>query len=140
RPSPTHAVLPSPAPAPGPDGEPAFALLHRPMWDLSWANPAEGDLPPPGLPDPPPRIWVAFAPAQEGRARPGPLVKPTAPPAPRPGIWVSSAPAKEVLADPVRLTNLRDHRLVALPERPWEEVKLGGGTPPLPVRGGRLGP
>jgi predicted GH43/DUF377 family glycosyl hydrolase len=51
---------------------------------------------------------------------------------------VSFAPAKEVLADPVRLTNLRDHRLVALPERPWEEAKLGGGTPPLRVDGGWL--
>jgi predicted GH43/DUF377 family glycosyl hydrolase len=78
------------------------------MWDLSWANPAEGELPPPGLPDP------------------------------RPGIWVSFVAAKEVLADPVRLTNVRDHRLVALPERPWEEAKVGGGTPPLRVEGGWL--
>ena len=71
---------------PGPGGEPAFALLHRPMRDLWWVNPAEGDLPPPGLPDT------------------------------RPGIWVPFNPAKEVLSDPVRLTSLRDHRLVALPE------------------------
>jgi beta-1,2-mannobiose phosphorylase / 1,2-beta-oligomannan phosphorylase len=105
---PNKDALLFPEPVPGPGGEPAFALLHRPMWDLSWANPAEGELPPPGLPDP------------------------------RPGIWVSFAPAKEVLADPVRLTSLRDHRLVALPERPWEEAKLGGGTPPLRVDGGWL--
>jgi hypothetical protein len=105
---PNKDALLFPEPVPGPGGEPAFALLHRPMWDLSWANPAEGGLPPPGLPDP------------------------------RPGIWVSFAPAKEVLADPVRLTSLRDHRLVALPERPWEEAKLGGGTPPLRVGGGWL--
>ncbi len=62
----------SPNRCPARTAEPAFALLHRPMWDLSWANPAEGELPPPGLPDP------------------------------RPGIWVSFVPAKEVLADPVR--------------------------------------
>jgi beta-1,2-mannobiose phosphorylase / 1,2-beta-oligomannan phosphorylase len=105
---PNKDALLFPEPVPGPDGEPAFALLHRPMWDLSWSNPAEGDHPPPGLPDP------------------------------RPGIWVSFAPAKEVLTDPVRLTNLRDHRLVALPEQPWEEAKLGGGTPPLRVEGGWL--
>jgi beta-1,2-mannobiose phosphorylase / 1,2-beta-oligomannan phosphorylase len=105
---PNKDALVFPEPVPGPDGEPAFALLHRPMWDLGWANPAEGETPPPGLPDP------------------------------RPGIWVSFAPAKEVLADPVRLTNLRDHRLVALPERPWEEAKLGGGTPPLRLGDGWL--
>ncbi len=105
---PNKDALLFPEPVPGPDGEPAFALLHRPMWDLSWANPAEGETPPPGLPDP------------------------------RPGIWVSFVAAKEVLADPVRLTSLRDHRLVALPERPWEEAKLGGGTPPLRVDGGWL--
>lgn len=53
-------------------------------------------------------------------------------------MWVSFAPAKEVLADPVRLTSLRNHRLVALPERPWEEAKLGGGTPPLRLPEGWL--
>ena len=105
---PNKDALLFPEPVPGPGGEPAFALLHRPMWDLSWVNPAEGDLPPPGLPDP------------------------------RPGIWVPFTPAKEVLADPVRLTSLRDHRLVALPERPWEEAKPGGGTPPRRVGGGWL--
>jgi predicted GH43/DUF377 family glycosyl hydrolase len=101
-------LFPEPVPGPGPGGEPAFAMLHRPMWDLSWANPAEGESPPPGLPDP------------------------------RPGIWVSYAPAKDVLADPVQLTRLGDHRLVALPEQPWEEAKLGGGTPPLRTPDGWL--
>jgi predicted GH43/DUF377 family glycosyl hydrolase len=105
---PNKDALLFPEPVPGPDGEPAFALLHRPMWDLSWANPAEGETPPPGLPDP------------------------------RPGIWVSFAPAKEVLADPLHLTRLHDHRLVALPERPWEAAKIGGGTPPLRLDGGWL--
>jgi len=105
---PNKDALLFPEPVPGPDGEPAFAMLHRPMWDLSWSNPAEGEAPPPGLPDP------------------------------RPGIWVSYTPAKDVLADPVHLTRLRDHRLVALPERPWESAKLGGGTPPLRLPEGWL--
>jgi hypothetical protein len=47
---PNKDALLFPEPVPGPDGEPAFALLHRPMWDLSWANPAEGQVPPLRLP------------------------------------------------------------------------------------------
>jgi predicted GH43/DUF377 family glycosyl hydrolase len=105
---PNKDALLFPEPVPGPDGRPAFALLHRPMWDLSWSNPAEGEVPAPGLPDP------------------------------RPGIWVSYAPAAEVLADPVALTRLRGHRLVALPERPWEAAKIGGGAPPLRIPEGWL--
>ena len=67
---PNKDALVFPEPVPGPDGEPAFALLHRPMWDLGWANPAEGETPPPGLPDPRPGIWVSFAPAKEVLADP----------------------------------------------------------------------
>jgi len=104
---PNKDALLFPEPVPGPGGEPAFALLHRPIWDLSWSNPAEGETPPPGLADQ------------------------------RPGIWVSYVPAKEVIADPLHLTRLADHRLVALPEQPWEAAKLGG-TPPLRLPGGWL--
>src|SRR4029450_4925351 len=79
------------------------------MWDLSWANPAEGETPPPGLADP------------------------------RPGIWVSFVPAKEALADPVHLTRLRDHRLGAPPGRPaGGEGGCGGAPPPLRVPEGWL--
>ena len=31
-----------PEPVPGPDGEPAYAMLHRPMWDLGWIR--QGDV------------------------------------------------------------------------------------------------
>jgi predicted GH43/DUF377 family glycosyl hydrolase len=105
---PNKDALLFPEPVPGPGGRPSFALLHRPMWDLSWANPAEGEVPPPGLADR------------------------------RLGIWVSYAPAEAVLDDPLHLTRLAGHRLVALPERPWEEAKLGGGTPPLRLAEGWL--
>jgi predicted GH43/DUF377 family glycosyl hydrolase len=51
---------------------------------------------------------------------------------PQPGIWVSFA------HDPDRLTRLGEHRRVAGPEQPWEELKIGAGPPPLQVRGGWL--
>jgi predicted GH43/DUF377 family glycosyl hydrolase len=87
---------------------PRYALLHRPMWDLGWLIEGEGEPLPRGLDDP------------------------------RPGIWVSYVPADEVEADPRALLRLRDHRLVALPEHPWEALKIGAGPPPLRVGGGWL--
>jgi len=97
-----------PEPVPGPDGEPSYAMLHRPMWDLSWIRDGEGETLPHGLTDP------------------------------RPGIWVSYVPAADVEADIGALTHLRDHRLVALPEQAWESLKIGAGTVPLRVREGWL--
>lgn len=97
-----------PEPVPAPGGEPAFAMLHRPAWDFDWNKPDEPKAPPAGLADT------------------------------RPGIWVSFAPVREVLADVRRLAWLGGHRLVALPERPWEHLKIGGGTPPLRVPEGWL--
>jgi beta-1,2-mannobiose phosphorylase / 1,2-beta-oligomannan phosphorylase len=87
---------------------PSYALLHRPMWDLGWLIEGEGEPLPRGLDDP------------------------------RPGIWVSYTPAAEVESDPRALLRLRDHRLVALPEHPWEELKIGAGPPPLRIDGGWL--
>lgn len=39
---PNKDVVHFPEPVPGPDGEPCFAMLHRPMWDLGWFRPGEG--------------------------------------------------------------------------------------------------
>lgn len=36
------------------------------------------------------------------------------------------------------LLNWTDHRLVLAPELPWERVKVGAGTPPIPTEGGWL--
>jgi beta-1,2-mannobiose phosphorylase / 1,2-beta-oligomannan phosphorylase len=91
-----------------PNGRPAYAMLHRPMWDLSWVRPGEGEPLPAGLADP------------------------------RPGIWVSFVPVADVHDDLAALTRLDHHRLVALPERAWEAVKIGGGTPPIRVAEGWL--
>ncbi|HEY8338950.1 MAG TPA: hypothetical protein VIK95_03715 [Egibacteraceae bacterium] len=90
-----------PEPVPGPDGQPSYALLHRPVWDLSWVREGEGDVVPDGVADP------------------------------RPGIWVSYVPADAVRRDVRALTHVGGHRPVAVPEQPWEELKIGGGTPPV---------
>ncbi|MFE9693288.1 hypothetical protein [Micromonospora sp. NPDC005806] len=97
-----------PEPVPGPDGRPCYAMLHRPMWDLGWFRPGEGVHLPAGITDE------------------------------RPGIWISYVPAEEVQADIGALVRLRDHRCVALPEFPYEELKIGAGPPPVRVAEGWL--
>jgi predicted GH43/DUF377 family glycosyl hydrolase len=97
-----------PEPVRAPDGRPAYALLHRPTWDLSWVSHNAGEPLPAGVRDP------------------------------RPGIWVSFAPVEEVARDLAALARFGQHRLVALPERAWEELKIGGGTPPLRTADGWL--
>jgi predicted GH43/DUF377 family glycosyl hydrolase len=105
---PNKNALLFPEPVPDPSGRPAYAMLHRPMWDLSWLRPDEDEPLPAGLADP------------------------------RPGIWVSFVPAAAVEADLQALTHLGQHRLVALPARDWESLKIGGGTPPIRVAEGWL--
>jgi beta-1,2-mannobiose phosphorylase / 1,2-beta-oligomannan phosphorylase len=50
-----------PEPVPGPDGEPAYALLHRPMWNMGTA--LGGVHLPAGITDPRPSIWISYVPA-----------------------------------------------------------------------------
>jgi predicted GH43/DUF377 family glycosyl hydrolase len=97
-----------PEPVPGPDGEPAYAMLHRPMWDLGWFRDGEGVHLPAGVTDE------------------------------RPGIWVSYAPARDVERDLDSLVLQGDHRLVALSEHPFEELKIGAGPAPIRVEEGWL--
>lgn len=97
-----------PEPVPGPDGKPSYAMLHRPMWNLSWISPDAGAPLPAGVSDP------------------------------RPSIWVSFVPADAVAGDLRALTRLAQHRQVAQPQYPWERTKIGGGTPPIRVREGWL--
>jgi predicted GH43/DUF377 family glycosyl hydrolase len=97
-----------PEPVPGPDGKPAYAMLHRPMWNLSGIGPNAGRSLPAGVKD--------------GRQ----------------SIWVSFAPADAVRGDLRALSRLGQHRLVAEPQQPWEGIKIGGGTPPIRVPEGWL--
>ena len=97
-----------PEPVPGPDGQPSYAVLHRPMWDLDWIVPGAGQPLPAGITDD------------------------------RPGIWISYAPLDAVRADITAMTHLSGHRLVAMPEFGWERRKIGSGPPPMRIEEGWL--
>ena len=105
---PNKDVVLFPEPVPGPDGRPSFALLHRPMWELTFARPGEKPPLPAGLLDH------------------------------RPSIWVSYVPADAALADIRALTRPGEHRMVAAPRYAWEALKIGAGTPPIRVPEGWL--
>ncbi|WP_189702277.1 glycoside hydrolase family 130 protein [Streptomyces chromofuscus] len=105
---PNKDVVHFPEPVPGPDGEMYYAMLHRPMWDLGWFRPGEGVHLPAGVTDE------------------------------RPGIWISYVPVDEVKQDIRALARPRHHRLVALSEHPWEELKIGAGPAPIRVEEGWL--
>jgi predicted GH43/DUF377 family glycosyl hydrolase len=83
-------------------------MLHRPTWDLGAIVGGSDVFLPAGVSDP------------------------------RPGIWISYTPADAVLKDVRALTQVRSHRLVALPEYAYEAVKIGAGPPPLRVKEGWL--
>ncbi|MGH3759239.1 glycoside hydrolase family 130 protein [Actinophytocola sp.] len=97
-----------PEPVPGPDGRPAYAMLHRPMWDLGWFREGEGVHLPAGVGDE------------------------------RPGIWVSYVPAADAERDLDSLVLQGNHRLVALSEYEFEALKIGAGPAPIRVDEGWL--
>jgi len=97
-----------PEPVPGPGGKRCWAMLHRPMWNLGWIRAGERNVLPVGLGDP------------------------------RPGIWISYVPVDEVGTNVSRLVNMSGHRLVALPQHPYEVTKIGAGPPPRRVPEGWL--
>lgn len=105
---PNKDVVLFPEVVPGPGGEPSYALLHRPTWDLGLVREGEGLWPPGGTADP------------------------------RPAVWISYAPAAAVRADLAALTLQHGAREVARPEHPWESLKIGAGPAPLRVPEGWL--
>ena len=105
---PNKDVVFFPEPLPGPDGVPSFAMLHRPMWDLSWVRDGEGVHLPAGITDE------------------------------RLGIWISYVPVDDVEADINNLVFQRSSALVAMPEYDFEAVKIGAGPPPIRVEEGWL--
>lgn len=105
---PNKDVVFFPEPVPGPDGVPSFAMLHRPMWDLSWVRDGEGVHLPAGITDE------------------------------RLGIWISYVPVEDVQADINNLVFQRSSTLVAMPEYDFEALKIGAGPAPIRVEEGWL--
>jgi predicted GH43/DUF377 family glycosyl hydrolase len=97
-----------PEPVPGPDERPAYAMLHRPMWNIGWIREGEIKHLPAGITDE------------------------------RYGIWISYVPAEQVKADIRALARPQGHRSVALPMYPYEQLKIGAGPPPLRIEEGWL--
>jgi predicted GH43/DUF377 family glycosyl hydrolase len=97
-----------PEPVTAPDGRPAYALLHRPSFDLWAIRPAAGTVVPQGVAET------------------------------RQSIWVSYAPVAEVAGRPDRLPRFGQHRFVAGPKESWENVKIGAGPAPVRTRDGWL--
>ncbi|MBC7725961.1 MAG: glycosidase [Burkholderiaceae bacterium] len=97
-----------PEPVTAPDGVESFAVLHRPMWDIGEVRPGEGVRLPAGVTDD------------------------------RQSIWISYIPVSEVVADIRSIVNWRGHRFLAGPQFAFEELKIGGGPPPLRVDEGWL--
>jgi beta-1,2-mannobiose phosphorylase / 1,2-beta-oligomannan phosphorylase len=97
-----------PEPVKDPDGVLSYAMLHRPMWDLGWIREGEGEHLPAGVTDN------------------------------RPGIWISYVAVEDVEKDLSNLVHLRKHKLVAMSEFPFEELKIGAGPAPIRVDEGWL--
>lgn len=117
---PNKDVVFFPEPVPGPGGEPSYAALHRPMWDLDWIFPGAGMPLPAGLTDPRPGIWISYV--------------PVAAVFPASGTDLATPSVPHLSA----LTHLSGHRLVALPEQDFEVLKIGAGPPPIRIPEGWL--
>lgn len=97
-----------PEPVTAPDGTESLAVLHRPSWDLSEIRAGERPVLPEWLPDH------------------------------RGSIWMSFIHLADVRRDLGAITRWRGHRVVAAPEHPFEELKIGSGPAPIRVPEGWL--
>jgi len=97
-----------PEPVTSPAGVESFAVLHRPMWDLGETKPGQGVRVPAGTTDERQSIWIAYV------------------------------PVALVEADIRNLVHWGENRLLASPEFAFEELKIGGGPPPVRVPEGWL--
>lgn len=95
-----------PEPVVDPEGKPALAILHRPTYRRH-------------LPDGSERIEL-----------------PRKVTDPRESIWISYVNLDRALRDVERLTHVHDNHVLMTPRAPWEQVKLGGGCPPVAISQG----
>jgi predicted GH43/DUF377 family glycosyl hydrolase len=93
---------------PDPSGQPAMAILHRPLFP--------GTRP------------------EETACHPAPrVVDPR-----RESIWISFCPTAMENRGPHHLCHFASHQRLACPVASWERLKIGGGTPPILTRHGWL--
>jgi predicted GH43/DUF377 family glycosyl hydrolase len=97
-----------PSPIPDPSGQPALALLHRPLFPGT--RPEE----------------TASRPLSEDADLH------------RESIWISYCSKAIEGLDPNVRYHLASHHRLAAPAAPWEQLKIGGGTPPVLTRHGWL--
>jgi predicted GH43/DUF377 family glycosyl hydrolase len=90
-----------PDPVRAPDGQVALAMIHRPDYTVS--------------------TWTGA----------GLHIQPTGVAESRPAMWLSYVSLSAVQRDVRNLQFWDQHQLLALPEQPWESLKIGGGTPPV---------
>jgi predicted GH43/DUF377 family glycosyl hydrolase len=95
-----------PVAIPDPEGKPAMALVHRPLF-----------------PGTRPEETVCQA-----ASRPVDVA--------RESIWISYCPLGRPGDVPYALCNFTLHNRLACPVEPWEQLKIGGGTPPARTRHG----
>jgi predicted GH43/DUF377 family glycosyl hydrolase len=93
---------------PDPSGEPALALLHRPLFP--------GTRPEETVSQPAARTIDLH----------------------RESIWISYRPIDTTSTEPYRLCHFELHNRLAAPVAPWERLKIGCGTPPILTRHGWL--
>lgn len=97
-----------PVAIPDPEGKPAMAILHRPLF-----------------PGTRPEETVAKPDSRAVDLH-------------RESIWISYCPLDDLGAAPYHLSHFTLHSRLASPVAPWEQLKIGGGTPPMMSRHGWL--
>jgi beta-1,2-mannobiose phosphorylase / 1,2-beta-oligomannan phosphorylase len=97
-----------PVAIPDPDGQPAMAILHRPLFP--------GTSPEETASEPASRVVDLH----------------------RESIWISYCALGKVGDEPYHLSHFTLHSRLASPVVPWEFLKIGGGTPPILTRHGWL--
>ena len=89
-------------------GQQSLALIHRPTYHVAQADGTVLTVVPPGVSER------------------------------RQSLWMSHTSLQQAQRDPQALTWIEDTHLLAVPAQSWEQVKIGGGTPPVLTRFGWL--
>jgi predicted GH43/DUF377 family glycosyl hydrolase len=97
-----------PVAVPDPNGRPAMAMIHRPLFPGTTASD------------------IAAEPT-------GRVIDPD-----RESMWIAYCPLDLEGESPNQLSHFRSHHRLASPAEPWESVKIGGGTPPILTTDGWL--